>query len=426
MIELCKKLYKINRSLTGDGNYTTLEIIRDIIPIEIKKVKSGTKVFDWEIPPEWNIRDAYVRNLDTGQKVIDLKNHNLHVVSYSIPVSTICTYEKLLNHLHYLEDQPKAIPYVTSYYERNWGFCLAYDEFLNLDKKAKYEVYIDSDLNPKGRMVYGELVISGESKEELFFSSYICHPQMCNNELSGPCLLIELVKYILSLKKRRYTYRFILVPETIGAIMYLSQNIKELKDNVIGGYNLTCVGDERDYSFVPSRVGNNISDQVGKYVLDNYIGKYTEYSWLDRGSDTRQYCAPGVDLPVSEICRTKYNEYPEYHTSLDDFNIVTEKGLQDSFELYKKIIFIFENNYYPQANVYCEPQLSKRGLYPTISTRGLLSEVENMMNYISFCDGRHSILQISEKINVPFEKCVDMNTLLEARKVVSMEKKAHL
>lgn len=423
MYELAKKLYPIHRSITGDGVRQSLEIIKSEIPIEFKEVPCGEKVFDWEIPPEWNIKDAYVLDFSSGKKVINFKEHNLHIVGYSIPINKECSYDELLPHLHYIKEQPKAIPYVFSYYEEQWGFCLSYENFLKLDKKTNYKVFIDSDHNPKGSLTYAELILPGESDEELFFSSYICHPQMCNNELSGPVVLTELAKYVQDKKDRRFTYRFVIVPETIGSITYLSQNLKHLKEKVFGGYNLTCVGDERAYSYIPSRLGNNISDRIAKYALTEFTDGFIKYSWLDRGSDERQYCAPGVDLPICSITRSKYHSYPEYHTSLDNFEVVTKKGLEGSFFLYSKIIDIFENNIKPKVNVLGEPQLGKRGLYLNLSKKDAPSRIRDrdLKNFISYCDGNHTILDISEIIEVEFEECVLLSNILKDNNLLHEE-----
>lgn len=404
LLDFCKDLYHIPRSLTGDGVVQTLKYIQKIIPLDIKKVPSGSKAFDWTVPPEWNIRDAYIIDLNTNKKVVDFKNHNLHVVGYSTPIDTEIDYDELIGHLYYLEDQPSAIPYITSYYSERWGFCLSFNQFRSLNKISRFKVYIDSDLDPKGHLTYGEYFIKGEVKQEIFFSSYICHPQMVNNELSGPAILTGLANH-LSNRKNYYSYRFVLVPETIGSITYLSKNLSHLKSHVVGGFNLTCLGDERSWGFIPSRYGNNISDRIAKHILKNKICDFIEYSWLDRGSDERQYCSPGIDLPISSVTRSKYGEYPEYHTSLDNFDVVTEKGLKESLKFYLNCIEIFEKNISnPKISVLCEPQLGKRGLYPTISTKESGGIVRNMMNFISYCDGTNSILDISEICNIQFEE----------------------
>lgn len=404
LLKFCKDLYQIPRSLTGKGVVQTLEYIQGIIPLEIKKIKSGTKVFDWTVPPEWNIRDGYVIELSTGKKVIDFKSHNLHVVGYSEPIEDELSFEELEKNLYFLKDQPNAIPYVTSYYSRRWGFCLSFNEFEKLDRNSRFKVFIDSELKEDGNLTYGELIIKGEVDEEIFLSSYVCHPQMVNNELSGPSVLTGIAESLLK-KDNYYTYRFVLIPETIGSIAYLSKNLDTLKKNVIGGYNISCVGDERSWGLVPSRYGNNLSDRIAEYTLKKFYPDFIKYSWLERGSDERQYCSPGVDLPISSITRTKFGEYPEYHTSLDNFDVVTEKGLNDSLLLYLKCLDIFEKNkFYPKVKVFCEPQLGKRGLYPTISTKESGNIVKNMMNFISYCDGSNSILEISEICGIDFEE----------------------
>jgi aminopeptidase-like protein len=404
LLKFCKDLYTVPRSLTGKGVVKTLEYIQEIIPLEIKQVKSGTKVFDWTVPPEWNIRDGYVIELSTGKKVVDFKSHNLHVIGYSEPIDDEVSFEKLEKNLYYLKDQPNAIPYLTSYYSKRWGFCLSFNDFQKLDRNSKFRVFIDSEYKEDGDLTYGELIIKGKVEEEIFFSSYVCHPQMVNNELSGPSVLTGIAESLLK-KDNYYSYRFVLIPETIGSIVYLSENLDVLKKNVKGGYNISCVGDERSWGLITSRYGNNISDKIAEHTLKKYYPDFIKYSWLNRGSDEKQYCSPGVDLPISSITRTKFREYPEYHTSLDNFDVVTEKGLNDSLLLYLKCIDIFEKNrFYPQVKVFCEPQLGKRGLYPNFSTKESKNIFRNMMNFISYCDGSNSILEISEICGIDFEE----------------------
>lgn len=404
LIKFCKDLYRIPRSLTGKGVVETLEYIQKIIPLELKQVKSGTKVFDWTVPPEWNIRDGYVIENSTGKKVIDFKSHNLHVVGYSKPINDEITFEELEKNLYYIKDQPNAIPYITSYYSKRWGFCLSFNDFQKLDKNSDFKVFIDSDFKEDGDLTYGELLIRGEVEEEIFFSSYVCHPQMVNNELSGPCVLTAIAQSLLK-KSNYYSYRFVLIPETIGSVVYLSKNIDALKKKVKGGFNISCVGDERGWGLVPSRYGNNISDKIAEYILKKNKPNFIKYSWLDRGSDERQYCAPGVDLPISSITRTKFGEYPEYHTSLDNFDVVTDKALNESLTIYLMCVDLFEKNRFnPKVKVLCEPQLGKRGLYPEISTKDSGEVVKNMMNFISYCDGTNSILEISDICKIDFNE----------------------
>jgi aminopeptidase-like protein len=403
MHNFLKLLWPINRSITGDGLRNSLELIKQQLPdLEIFSIPTGTKVFDWTIPKEWVVRDAYIID-PSGNKICSFKNNNLHLVGYSAPIKTKLQLNELQLHLHSLPDQPNAIPYVTSYYEERWGFCLSHDQRIGL-QDGLYEVLIDSDLI-QGSLNYGELLIKGDSDKEIFLSTYICHPSMANNELSGPTVLTFIAKWILALASRRFSYRIIFIPETIGSIAYLSNNIDHLKSKVFAGYNVTCVGDSRTYSYLPSRNGSTISDQIAKHVLRNIDKNYISYKWSDRGSDERQYCAPGVDLPIASLMRSKYGEYPEYHTSLDDFeNVVTPLGLSGGYLMIKYALESLEKNRYPVINVMCEPQLGKRGLYPTLSTKQSDSHVRLMMDLITWSDGSHSILEIAELCDVPIWK----------------------
>jgi len=322
MYELVKKLFPICRSITGDGVRKTLEIIKEYIPIKLYEVPTGTKVFDWVIPKEWNIKGACL--MDTAnKKIIDFEKNNLHVVGYSTPVNRMVSLSTLQDHLYSLPDQPDAIPYVTSYYKERWGFCITHNDRKKL-KEGEYKVFIDSELK-EGSLTYGELIIPGESKKEIFISTYICHPSMANNELSGPAVATYLVKWILS-KKRKYTYRVIFIPETIGSITYLSRNLEIMKKRMIAGFNVTCVGDERTYSYLPTRAGDAYVDKVALNILNYKSPGFIKWPYLDRGSDERQYNSPGVDLPVASIMRSKYGSYPEYHTSLDNLEFVTSGG----------------------------------------------------------------------------------------------------
>lgn len=399
MYELCRQLFPICRSITGDGFRESLAILQKHIPeLKIYEVPSGTKCFDWEVPPEWNIRDAYVLDPD-GRKVIDFNKSNLHVVGYSIPVNKVVSLTELQEHLYSLPDQPDAIPYITSYYKRRWGFCISENQRREL-KDGDYTVVIDSSLE-QGSLAYGELRIPGKRKEEIFLSTYLCHPSMANNELSGPVVTTFLAKWLSGLKDRTYSYRIIIIPETIGSITYLSRNVEEMKKDVVAGFNITCIGDERTYSYLPSRSGDTLSDQVSRHVLKHLYPGYVSYSFLDRGSDERQYCSPGIDLPVCSIMRSKYGCYPEYHTSLDDLNLVTPDGLNGGYTALKMAIECLEKNEILKSNILCEPQLGKRGLYPTISTKNTAEKVKNMMNIIGYSDGKTSLLDIANIIDVP-------------------------
>ena len=398
--EFAKKLWPINRSITGDGVRETLKkISTHLIKLDIKSVPSGTKVFDWIIPPEWHVREAYIITPD-GKKICDFSINNLYLVGYSIPFRGSMKLEELQKHLYSLPEQPNAIPYITSYYEERWGFCLTQEQRDAL-YEGEYTVVIDSKLFA-GQLNYGELILPGETDEEIFISTYVCHPSMANNELSGIAVATYLAKWLSELKVRRYTYRFIFIPETIGSITYLSKNYIHLKKKVFAGFNISCVGDERSYSYLPSRNGNTISDKVAKHVLKWIDPNYKSWTWLDRGSDERQYCAPGIDLPIASILRTKYGQYPEYHTSLDNLDdVVTPNGLDGGYWALRKSLELIEKNKIYKVNILCEPQLGERGLYPNLSTKKTGEKVMKTLNLLSYCDGKHSLIDIAEKINLP-------------------------
>lgn len=400
MYLMAEELWPLNRSITGEGVRETLLHIKSILPdLQIREVSSGTKAFDWTVPKEWRIRNAWIIT-PSGKKICDFKTNNLHIVGYSVPVQKTLNLAELNKHLHSLPEQPTAIPYITSYYKEYWGFCLSENEKKNL-KEGQYQVYIDSELFD-GSLTYGELVIGGESSKEVFLSTYICHPSMANNELSGIVVTTYIAKWLAELKSRRYTYRMVFIPETIGSITYLSLNLEQLKANIFSGFNVTCVGDNRNYSYLPSRKGNTISDNVAKHILNKVDPTYKSYKWTDRGSDERQYCAPNIDLPIASMMRTKYLEYPEYHTSLDNLvDVVSAEGLEGGFNIHKLALEAIEKNCFPKVTVLCEPQLGKRGLYPSINTKNTKEVVRLMMDLITWSDGTKSLIEIADICGVP-------------------------
>lgn len=397
--KLAKRLWSINRSLTGQGVRDTLSVIKEILPtLTIHEVPSGTKVFDWTIPKEWKVTDAFLID-PNGKKICDFKVNNLHLVGYSTPIQKKMSLDELQNHLYSLPDQPTAVPYITSYYKERWGFCLSqFERELLID--GEYQVFIDSELFD-GSLTYGELYIKGSSEEEIFISTYVCHPSMANNELSGPTVTAHLARHLIN-NNNKFSYRIVFIPETIGSITYISQNLEKLKSNVVAGFNVTCVGDNRAYSYLPSRNGSTISDIAAQHVLTHICPQYKSYKWTDRGSDERQYCAPGVDLPIASIMRTKYGQYDEYHTSLDDLiNVVNPEGLEGGYNALLLAIEALEKNCYPRVSVLCEPQLGKRGLYPTLSTKSSGAEVRLMMDLITWSDGTKSLFEIADLCGCP-------------------------
>ncbi len=393
-----KALFPICRSLTGRGVRETFDYLRDLLPdLKTYEVASGTKAFDWTVPAEWNIEGAYVEHED-GTRIVDFANHNLHVVGYSEPVDMWLELGQLQPHLYSLPDQPDLIPYITSYYSRRWGFCLTHKQREQL-KPGKYHAVIRSTLT-QGSLTYGELILPGREQTEILLSTYICHPSMANNELSGPVVTTSLARWLMSRTDRRFTYRIIFIPETIGAIVYLSQHLAHLKEHLAAGFVITCVGDDRSYSFMPSRLGNTLADRVGRHVLDHHTNDYEHCSFLQRGSDERQYCAPGVDLPVVSIMRSRYGTFPEYHTSADDLSLITPTGLLGAQTAIRTALEILEANHRYRVNILCEPQLGSRGLRPTISTKESRSIVLDLMNVIAYCDGQHDLIQIAEKVGL--------------------------
>ena len=427
-------LFPICRSITGNGTRKTLRIIKRNFPrLKIYEIPSGTKVFDWNVPKEWNIDDAYVIDKN-NKKIIDFKKNNLHLINYSIPINKVITKKELFKNIHSLPKLPKAIPYITSYYNNNWGFCVNHKQKLFFEKKYKsrdkFKVVIKSNFKNNGSLTYGELIIPGKSKKEILISTYICHPSLANNELSGPIVSLCLIDYFSKIKNLQKTLRFIFIPETIGSITYLNKNLENLKKNVVGGYNLTCIGDDRQYSCMLSKYENTPSDTAIIEAFKKLKIKYKKYSFLERGSDERQYNSPGIDLPIASIFRTKYGKYPEYHTSLDDFNLVTLKGISGGYKVAKTAITLLLEKIIPKNNVLCEPQMGKRNLRPNISiknkytnlsgaagTPSLLSK--NLMNFLQYADGKNDLKNISKIIKTNYKTTFQLYKILIKYKLVS-------
>lgn len=402
LFDFAKKIWPYNRSLTGLGVRQTLQAIKQEVPtLQFRSFPSGLKVHDWEIPLEWNVNYAYIIG-PNGDKFCDFSTNNLHLIGYSESKEADMRLSDLQHHLYSLPGQPNAIPYITSYYEKRWGFCISESQRQKL-ADGIYKIRISTTKNI-GTLDIGEIYIPGASKKEVFLSTYICHPSMANNEISGITVSAFIAKYLVNRKNLRNSYRFVFLPETIGSIAYISHNLKKMKKNIIAGFNLTCLGDERNYSYLPTRNGDSLSDRAALHVLENHYPGYKKFSWLDRGSDERQYCAPGVDLPIASLMRTKYGEYPEYHTSLDDLiNVVTARGLMGGFELVKQVIEALEMDLIVKPKILCEPMMSKRDLYPTLSTKNSKPDIRFRMNLISYLDGKKSLLEIADLLGVPIE-----------------------
>ncbi len=393
-----EKLYPICRSITGDGVRETLKLIHEIIPITIKEITSGTEVFDWTIPKEWKIRDAFVKN-SKGERIIDFQKSNLHVVNYSIPVNKKVTLKELKKHLYSIPDQPDWIPYRTSYYKEDWGFCLTHNQLQNLEDEI-YEIKIDSELFD-GNLTYGEFYLEGKTTDEVLISTHICHPSMCNDNLSGISVAAHIGKYLLG-KKNHFSYRIIFIPATIGAITWLAQN-ENSSENIKFGIVLALLGDAGKFNYKKSR---NDSAAINKIVekvlidsqLDYNIREFTPY-----GYDERQFCSPGINLPVGTLMRTPNKEFPEYHTSADNLDFVKPEYLNQSYQIIIDTINIIENNFsYINLFPKCEPQLGKRGIYNSVA--GDIKEIELAMLWIlNYSDGEHDLLDISKRSGLKFE-----------------------
>jgi aminopeptidase-like protein len=422
------ELFPICRSITGNGVRKTLKIIKKNFPkLKIHEIPSGTKVFDWNVPPEWNIDDAYVIDKN-NKKIIDFKKNNLHLIGYSTPINKILSKKKLFKNIHSLPKQPKAIPYITSYYKKYWGFCINHKQKLFFEKQYKnndkFKVVIKSNFKKNGSLTYGELIIPGRSKKEILISTYVCHPSLANNELSGPIVSLCLINHFHKIKNLKKTLRFIFIPETIGSITYLSKHLEYLKQNVIGGYNLTCIGDERQYSCMLSKYENTPSDTAIIETFKKLKIRFKKYSFLERGSDERQYNSPGIDLPIASIFRTKYAKYPEYHTSLDNFSLVTERGIRGGYKVAKTAIELLLNKIIPKNNVLCEPQMGKRNLRPslTIKDKEALSPFsfsKNLTNFLQYADGKNDLTKISKLIKRNYKQTFKIYNILKEHKLIS-------
>lgn len=420
---IIKDLFPLNRSLSGNGNRQTLNYLKENhlknLVIKEYSINENPSTFDWNTPYEWNIDEAYIED-ENGNKIIDFKNNNLHILGYSESVDITIPFSELDNHLYSLEDDIDAIPYTTSYYKTRWGFCLTHKQREELRKNPDklYHVVIKSTFNKNGSITYGELVINGSNEDEVLISTYICHPSMANDNLSGVAVATEITKYIYSLPERKYTYRIIFIPETIGALIYLKENITHLQKYVKAGFVLSCIGDEGDYSCVHTPYNNTLTDKIVTHVLKHITDDPKEYTFLERGSDERQFCAPNVNLPVCTLSRTKFGKFKEYHTSNDNLDFVTPKGLKGGFTYLQTCINILEHNDIYSIKTVGEPQLGKYGLYPTISQKGSADYTRNLTNIIAYLNGKNTILDIAEILNVPFNNVFDIIKKLKDNNLV--------
>lgn len=408
---LVSELYPLCRSITGSGVRETLSILQQHIPLDVCEVPSGTQVFDWVVPKEWNIRDAYVKNAK-GEKIIDFAESNLHVLNYSIPVNKKVSLKELKEHLFSLPEYPDWIPYRTSYYRENWGFCISYNQFKDL-QEDEYEVFIDSTLT-NGNLTYGEFFVPGERKDEVLLSSHVCHPSLCNDNLSGVAVTTFLAKNLKGLSLK-YSYRFLFIPGTIGSITWLSLNeptVSMIKHGLVAA----CLGDPGKFTYKKSRQGDAEIDRAVTHVLKTSGDDYEILDFTPFGYDERQYCSPGFNLPVGCLMRTPHGRYPEYHTSADNLEFVRPEYLSDSFAKMLSVVYILENNKrFVNQNPKCEPQLGKRGLYEMIGGQKEKKERELAMLWIlNLSDGSNTLLDITDRSGLEFSVIKEVaDTLVE-------------
>lgn len=409
LYHLIERLYPLCRSLTGDGVRETLAIVSEHIQLKISEIPSGTKVYDWEIPPEWNIKDAWIKN-SKGEKIIDYKKLNLHVLNYSVPVSKSVGLDELKNHLFTLPDQPDKVPYKTSYYTRNWGFCMSHDQFESLEE-GDYEVMIDSTLKP-GSLTYGEYFIKGKTKEEVLISTHVCHPSLCNDNLSGIAISTFIAK-ILSSLDLRYSYRFLFLPTTIGSIAWLSLNEEKLT-NIKHGLVLTLLGDSGKFNYKKSRTGNTEIDRIVENTLKQSGNNYGIIDFYPYGYDERQYCSPGINLAMGRLTRTPHNEFPEYHNSGDNLEFVKADKLAEAHETILSILNTIEfNKTYINCNPKGEPQFGKRMVYNSMAEESKSRELQMAMLWLlNLSDGSNSLLEVSENSGIRFNLIQEAADLL--------------
>jgi len=408
------RLWPICRSITGNGLRESFEILREIIPLKLSEVKSGTEVFDWTVPDEWNINDAYIITPD-GEKIADFRLNNLHVVNYSIPVDMEVSFEELDKHLHYKKELPGAVPYITTYYEKKWGFCVSYDQYKKLPRQGTFRVYIESQLKP-GSLTYGDILLPGKTDQEILFSSYLCHPSMANNELSGPLTLAFLYREIKKIKNRKFTYRFVIAPETIGAICYLNQNKKQLLNRVKAGYVFTCCGDSGPITFKKTREEESLTNKITEHTLNQLSNGFRMVPFDPLGSDERQYGSPGFNLPVGVLMRTPFSQFKEYHTSYDNKELMDFKMMKDLIHFCTNMVKAYElNDKYVNQIKYGEPFLRKRDMFEDLSTKLSHSELIKMrLRLLNYLDGTNELIDICEKYGYSImDTETEINQLLE-------------
>jgi aminopeptidase-like protein len=409
-MRLIERLHPICRSITGDGVRETLRIISEHVPLELREVDSGTPVLDWVVPPEWNIRDAYVADAE-GRRVIDFQESNLHVVSYSVPVRTTMSLDELRGHLHTLPDHPSWIPYRTAYYEPSWGFCVSQDVLDSL-QPGTYEVVVDSTLEP-GSLSYGELVVPGRSNEEILVSAHVCHPSLCDDNLSGIAVAVDVARRLIARGGLGRTVRFLFAPGTIGAITWLARN-RERLDRIAGGLTVTCLGDRHPFTYKRSHQGDSPLDRCVEHVLTTAGLDHEVIEYFPYGYDERQYNSPGFRVPVGSLMRGRHGQFPEYHTSADDLDFVDPTQMEEAAWVLERILSVTsDDRTLINLEPYGEPQLGRRGLYRALGGSDIPDAQLAMLWVLHLSDGHHSLLDIAARSGLPFDSVVQTAALLE-------------
>lgn len=419
--DLIKRLYPICRSITGDGVRETLRGLQELIPLEVHEVPSGTPVLDWTVPNEWNIRDAWIKD-PSGAKVVDFQQSNLHVVSYSAAIHCRMPFQELRPHLFTIPEHPDWVPYRTCYYAEAWGFCLAHNQLQRMTDH-EYEVRIDSSLEP-GHLTYGELFVPGELEDEFLISAHICHPSLCDDNLSGTSIAAHIARHLLGQRRLRRSYRFLFAPGTIGAITWLARNAESLH-RIRGGLTLVCLGDAAGFTYKRSFIGGSEIDRAAAHAVAQSGESFNVIDFFPYGYDERQFNSPGFRLPIGSLMRGRHGQFPEYHTSADNLDFVSPVQLAKSYQLLRQLIEILEaNRCYRNLFPFGEPQLGKRGVYREMGGADSAKQLA-MLWVLSLSDGRHSLLDIAERAGVDFKLIRDVaRTLLDCGVIQHAEAQA--
>lgn len=417
MMQFCQDLFPINRSLLGEGNLITLKYIAGILPsMRIASFPTGFSAYDWVVPEEWEVLDAYISDME-GNHIIDFSTNNLHVVGYSIAVDEVIHFKELKNYLFVHEKSRDAIPYLTTYYNRTWGFCLSKNQLEQFDEESQYHVVINSR-HFSGELFSGEVYLPGESKKEILFSTYICHPSMANNELSGPAVLTSLTTWLMALENRHFSYRISFHSETLGALCFIKANQELLRDNVIAAWNFTCMGGPDSITVLPSQYANSTSDKVTKMALKKLGIKPKFKDFLTRGSDERQFSSPRLGIPMVSIMKSPYGEYDEYHTSLDNMKFISEASMTESLYVMKEIVLTLEREKFMRQSFIGEAQLNKYGLYPKLTESHHEFSSRDFLNVMQFCDGKNTVNDIARLTRLSIDDVHELMAVLSENNLI--------